>query len=73
MARKVVLFGFEGEQLTIAQIRERVPRLADWSIRNLLAKGINTKVGMLSHRPVVIQSAETKQRIRAYGQKCFSK
>lgn len=44
-------FIFEGEELTVSQIRERVPALKDHSIRAHLAAGRNTAQAMLSHFP----------------------
>ena len=44
-------FEFEGEQLTVKQIRERVPILGEESIRNHLRAGRNTRTAMLSHVP----------------------
>lgn len=42
---------FEGEELTVSQIRQRVPALSDQSIRSHLAAGRNSTQAMLSHFP----------------------
>lgn len=44
-------FAFEGEQLTIVEIRQRVPILADSTIRAHLCAGRTTRVAMLSFDP----------------------
>lgn len=44
-------FTFEGEQLTVSEIRKRVPALSDQSIRSHLAAGRNSTQAMLSHFP----------------------
>lgn len=51
MTRRAATFEFEGQQLTIAEICERVPALADASIRKHLKAGRNTAQAMLSHVP----------------------
>jgi len=40
---------FDGQLLTVAEIRERVPVLADASIRDHLRAGRNTASAMLCH------------------------
>lgn len=42
---------FEGEQLTVAEIHERVPALSRDTIRKHLAKGRRTRTAMLSYNP----------------------
>ena len=49
MTRTAATFEFEGEQLTVAQIRERVPILTDHCIRDHLKAGRNTVQAMLSY------------------------
>lgn len=44
-------FDFEGEMLTIAQIRQRVQIVSDASLRAHLAAGRNTASAILSHVP----------------------
>lgn len=73
MARKVQKFLFEGKELSIVEIKTLVPCLHDWSIRNLLNKGINTRSGMLSYRAPNNQSIEAKKRIRGFGEKWYPK
>lgn len=41
-------YNFEGEQLTVTEIRQRVPALADTTIRRHLAAGRNTRQAMLT-------------------------
>lgn len=45
--KAVATFEFEGEQLTVTQIRARVPALGDATIRRYLAAGRNTRAAML--------------------------
>jgi hypothetical protein len=42
---------FEGELLTIAEIRNRVPVISEQSIREHLAAGRNSRQAMLCYRP----------------------
>jgi hypothetical protein len=44
-------FPFEGEELTVSEIRKRVPALSDQSIRSHLAAGRNSAQAMLTHFP----------------------
>ncbi|WP_460727708.1 hypothetical protein [Lysobacter rhizosphaerae] len=46
-------FNFEGEQLTISEIRKRVPILANNTIRSHLNAGRNTRISMLSYDPKI--------------------
>lgn len=48
---KAARFDFEGELLTVAEIRERVPALSDPTIRKHLEAGRNTRQAMLTYRP----------------------
>ena len=52
---------FDGEQLTVQQIHQRVPALSERSICRALAAGRNTKQSMLSFDP--------RQAYRAAGKK----
>lgn len=49
---KTILHLFDGEQLSINQIKQRVPALSTDSIRDYLARGLHTKVAMLTFRPM---------------------
>lgn len=51
MTRQAQQFEFEGEMLTIAQIRQRVPILNDASLRAHIAAGRNTTQAILTHVP----------------------
>jgi len=67
-------FEFEGEQLTVAQIRERVPALTDASIRNHLQAGRNTRQAMLTVDQSAVRSrngrvASRKTRSLRWGSK----
>lgn len=73
MPRKISTFLFDGEQLTISEIKQRVPCLHDWSIRNLLSKGINTRMGMLSYKAPNNHSIECRKRVRGFGEKWHPK
>lgn len=44
-------YEFEGELLTIAEIRQRVPAIADPTIRKHLEAGRNTRQAMLTYTP----------------------
>ena len=48
---KAAIFEFEGEQLTVKQIRQRVTALSEKTIRDKLAKGMKTRGAMLSAHP----------------------
>jgi hypothetical protein len=58
-------FAFEGEQLTVAEIRTRVPALSDSSIRKHLAAGRNTRAAMLNFDP--------RSAVRANGRKAAAR
>ncbi|WP_323162837.1 hypothetical protein [Stenotrophomonas maltophilia] len=45
---RAVTYEFEGEQLTVRQIGERVPALPERTIRNHIAAGRRTRTAMLS-------------------------
>lgn len=45
------LHAFEGEQLTVQQIHQRVPALSQRTIRDHLAAGRRTRTAMLSFDP----------------------
>lgn len=45
------LHDFDGERLTVRQIRERVPVLSERAVRDYLAAGRNTAMAMLSFDP----------------------
>lgn len=67
---------FDGEQLTVAEIMQRVPALGESAIRNALAAGRNTTAAMLSFDPkraTVIGARKAAARARANGHepKCF--
>lgn len=51
MSRAPARHDFEGEQLTVAEIRRRVPILSDRSIRDHLQAGRRTRSAMLSFDP----------------------
>lgn len=51
MTSRARVYEFEGEQLTVAQIRQRVPALSADTIRNHLAAGRNTRQAMLAFDP----------------------
>jgi hypothetical protein len=44
-------FEFEGEQLTLREIRARVPALSESNVRTLLRKGMRTRAAMLAYDP----------------------
>jgi hypothetical protein len=44
-------FDFEGQQLTVRQIREIVPAFSDCQVRRHLQAGRNTRAAMLNHSP----------------------
>lgn len=46
------LHAFEGEQLTVQQIHQRVPVLSPRTIRDHLAAGRRTRVAMLCFDPI---------------------
>lgn len=52
---------FEGEQLTVAEIHERVPALSKDTIRKHLAKGRRTRTAMLSYNPDIDRLAGAKR------------
>lgn len=45
------LFDFEGNAMTVREIRELVPALSDKAIRDHLRAGRNTRRAMLTHVP----------------------
>lgn len=53
---------FDGQELTVAQIRERVPVLSASTIRDHLAKGRNTASAMLSFDARAASSVTGKRR-----------
>jgi hypothetical protein len=44
-------YTFEGQQLTVAEIRAIVPAISDSSIRDHIRAGRNTRAAMLNHVP----------------------
>ncbi len=48
METRATRWMFEGEELTVAQIRQRVPILSDRTIRKHLAAGRDTRQAMLN-------------------------
>lgn len=61
---------FEGERLTIKQIRERVPVFSETTISILLKKGFDTRVAMLSRDPTLRYRAggiRNSERAKAAG------
>lgn len=50
-------FDFEGELLTVAAIRQRVPAISDSTIRAHLVAGRNTTAAMLTFNPRSAQRA----------------
>lgn len=57
---------FEGEQLTVAEIMQRVPALADSTIRRHLAAGRNTRVAMLSFDQSRTNSANGRKAAKRF-------
>ena len=55
------LHTFNGEQLTVRQIKQRVPRLCDYTIRQHLAAGRNTTATMLQYNRKAQQLAGAKR------------
>lgn len=60
----VARYEFDGEQLTVAEIRERVPALSASSIRSHLAAGRNTRTAMLSFNPSTARAAAGRRARR---------
>ena len=54
-------FEFEGENLTITEIRKRVPAFSDQTIRKHLEAGRNTTQAMLTHRQVYRKPTGSQQ------------
>lgn len=50
------LHAFEGEQLTVQQIHQRVPVLSERTIRDHLAAGRRTRTAMLCFDPIAAAS-----------------
>lgn len=52
------LHAFEGEQLTVQQIHQRVPVLSERTIRDHLAAGRRTRTAMLCFDPIAAAARE---------------
>ena len=60
-------YTFDGESLTVAEIRKRVPALSDATIRKHLAEGRSTSQDMLSYDPAAALRANGRRVAKARG------
>ncbi|KAF1702872.1 hypothetical protein [Pseudoxanthomonas kaohsiungensis] len=67
---KAATFSFEGQELTVAQIREHVPVLGESTIRSHLRAGRNTRAAMLNFNSTIASrqgGREAAERARKAG------
>lgn len=61
-------YWFEGEFLTVRQVRERVPVLSSQTVRARLREGLDTRMAMLSVDPDVVRRKNGKRAAQRYRQ-----
>lgn len=61
-------YWFEGEYLTVRQVRERVPVLSSQTVRARLREGLETRMAMLSVDPDIVRRKNGKRAAQRYRQ-----
>jgi hypothetical protein len=69
MSRTAIRHLFDGELLTVAEIRDRVPAISKDAIRDHLAAGRNTSTQMLCFNAKLVNSIASRKRRANPGNK----